>query len=69
MGFPSINLYRSLIDVKNGGTAGLWQRMPITRGAEAGGSEFQASLLYRVYSRAVKATQGNPVSKKGSHPQ
>jgi hypothetical protein len=38
---------------------------PSTRDAEAGGfSEFEASLVYRVSSRTVKAIQRNPVSKK-----
>jgi hypothetical protein len=31
--------------------------------AEAGGSEFEASLVYKVTSRTVKPTQRNPVSK------
>jgi hypothetical protein len=37
---------------------------PSTREAEAGGFEFQASLVYRVSSRTGRATQRNPVSKK-----
>jgi hypothetical protein len=32
--------------------------------AEAGISEFEASLVYRASSRTVKATQRNPVSNK-----
>jgi hypothetical protein len=36
-----------------------------TQEAEAGGSlEFKASLVYRASSRAARATQRNPVSKK-----
>jgi hypothetical protein len=31
--------------------------------AEAGGFEFEASLVYRVSSRTARATQRNPVSK------
>jgi hypothetical protein len=37
---------------------------PRTQEAEAGGiSEFKDSLVYRVNSRMVRATQRNPVSK------
>ena len=36
---------------------------PSTWEAEAGGSEFEASLVYRVSSRTARATQRNPVSK------
>jgi hypothetical protein len=36
---------------------------PSTWEAEAGGFEFEASLVYRVSSRTAKATQRNPVSK------
>jgi hypothetical protein len=32
--------------------------------AEAGKSEFKASLVYRVSSKTARATQRNPVSKK-----
>jgi hypothetical protein len=32
--------------------------------AEEGGSQFEASLVYRVSSRTARATQRNPVSKK-----
>jgi hypothetical protein len=32
--------------------------------AEAAGSEFEASLVYRVSSRTARATQRNPVLKK-----
>jgi YHS domain-containing protein len=39
---------------------------PSTQEAEAGGSlEFEVSLVYRVSSRTVRATQGNPVSGGG----
>jgi hypothetical protein len=31
---------------------------------EAGGFEFEASLVYRVSSRTARATQRNPVSEK-----
>jgi hypothetical protein len=34
-----------------------------SREAEAGRSQFKASLVYRVSSRIAKATQRNPVSK------
>jgi hypothetical protein len=37
---------------------------PNTWEAETGGSEFEASLVYRVSSRAARATQRNPVSEK-----
>jgi hypothetical protein len=37
---------------------------PSTQEAEAGGSEFKASLVYRVSSRIARDTQKNPVSKK-----
>jgi hypothetical protein len=37
---------------------------PSTREAEAGGFEFEASLVYKVSARTAKATQRNPVSKK-----
>jgi hypothetical protein len=36
---------------------------PSTREAEAGGSELEASLVYRVSFRTARATQRNPVSK------
>jgi hypothetical protein len=36
---------------------------PSTWEAEAGGSEFEASLVYRVSSRTARTTQRNPVSK------
>jgi hypothetical protein len=36
---------------------------PSTREAEAGGSEFKASLVYKVSSRTARAIQRNPVSK------
>jgi hypothetical protein len=36
---------------------------PSTQEAEAGGFEFEASLVYRVSSRTARATQRNPVSK------
>jgi hypothetical protein len=36
---------------------------PSTREAEAGGSEFEASLVYIVSSRTAKTAQRNPVSK------
>ena len=36
---------------------------PITWEAEAGISEFEASLVYRVSSRTARATQRNPVSE------
>jgi hypothetical protein len=36
---------------------------PRTWEAEEGKFEFQGSLVYRVSSRTVKATQRNPVSK------
>ena len=37
---------------------------PSTWEAEAGGSEFEASLVYRVSSRTARVIQRNPVSKK-----
>ena len=37
---------------------------PRTQEAEAGGSEFEASLVYTVSSKTAKATQRNPVLKK-----
>jgi hypothetical protein len=37
---------------------------PSTWEAEAGNSEFETSLVYRVSSRTARATQRNPVSKK-----
>jgi hypothetical protein len=37
---------------------------PSTREAEAGISEFEASLVYKVSSRTARAIQRNPVSKK-----
>jgi hypothetical protein len=37
---------------------------PNTWEAQAGGSLFKASLVYRVNSRTARATQRNPVSKK-----
>ena len=37
---------------------------PSTWEAEAGGFEFEVSLVYRVSSRTARATQRNPVSKK-----
>jgi hypothetical protein len=36
---------------------------PRTQEAEAGGSQFKASLVYRVGSRTARATQRNPVWK------
>jgi hypothetical protein len=36
---------------------------PSTREAEAGGFEFEVSLVYKVSSRTARATQRNPVSK------
>jgi hypothetical protein len=36
---------------------------PGTREAEAGGFEFEASLVYKVRSRTARAIQRNPVSK------
>jgi hypothetical protein len=36
---------------------------PSTWEAEAGSSEFETSLVYRVSSRTARATQRNPVSK------
>jgi hypothetical protein len=36
----------------------------IQRQRQAGISEFEASLVYRVSSRTAKAIQRNPVSKK-----
>jgi hypothetical protein len=36
---------------------------PSTREAEAGGFEFEGSLVYRVSSRTATATQRNPVWK------
>ena len=37
-----------------------------TQEAEADGSEFKASLVYRVNSRTTKTTQRNPVLKNKS---
>ena len=37
---------------------------PNTWEAEAGTSEFAASLVYRVSSRTARATQRNPISNK-----
>ena len=37
---------------------------PSTQEAEAGESEFEASLVYKVSSRTARARQRNPVSKK-----
>jgi hypothetical protein len=37
---------------------------PSTQEAEAGGFEFEASLVYKMSSRTARATQRNPVSKK-----
>jgi hypothetical protein len=37
---------------------------PSTWEAEAGGSEFEARLVYRVSSRTARATRRNPVSEK-----
>jgi hypothetical protein len=37
---------------------------PSTWEAEAGGFEFEASLVYKVSSRTARVTQRNPVSKK-----
>jgi hypothetical protein len=36
--------------------------------AEAGESEFKASLVYRMNSRIARATQRNPVLKKQNNP-
>jgi hypothetical protein len=41
---------------------------PRTWEAEAGGFEFEVSLVYRVSSRTARATQRNPVSKNQNQP-
>jgi hypothetical protein len=42
---------------------------PSTREAEAGRSEFEASLVYKVSSRTARAVQRNPASKKTKNKQ
>jgi hypothetical protein len=41
--------------------------MPLGRGRKI--SEFETSLIYRVSSRASRATQRNPISKKRNKPK
>ena len=38
-------------------------------GRQRQASEFEASLVYRVTSRTVRATQGNPILKKTKTPK